>query len=262
MSTPLGFVALIPARRASTRLPDKALADLGGKPMVVRVADRARDSGASRVIVATDDDEIAAVARRHGHEVEMTAASHPSGTDRIAEVAARLVGRGVIDRDTIVVNVQGDEPLIDPALIAAVAAGLRDAPDCAMATACHPIASRDDLANPNVVKVVADARGHALYFSRAPIPFERDATAHGAIDAMRHVGLYAYRAGFLSVFTALAPAPIERLEALEQLRALWHGHAIALVVTRTAPAAGVDTAADLARVRAHFAGLDPGVTHD
>lgn len=257
-----GFTALIPARRASTRLPDKALADLGGKPMVVRVADRARASGALRVIVATDDEEIATLVRRHGHEAAMTLASHVSGTDRIAEVAARLVAGAELDAAAIVVNVQGDEPLIDPALIAQVATGLAAAPDCAMATACHAIDSLADLRNPNVVKVVADARGRALYFSRAAIPFERDARQGDRVDALRHVGLYAYRADFLAVFTSLPPAPLERLEALEQLRALWHGHAIALVVAAGTPEAGVDTPDDLARVRLRFPSGRPGASHD
>ncbi len=251
------FVAIIPARRASTRLPDKPLADLAGRPMVVRVADRARDSGASRVIVATDDAVIADVVRGHGHHVVMTRATHQSGTDRIAEVAATLTRDGDIDADTIVVNVQGDEPLIDPRLIVAAAATLA-ASNCPMATACHPIASREELFDPNVVKVVVDARGRALYFSRGPIPWDRDAAGASFAEAMRHIGLYAYRAGFLSTFTALAPAPLERIEALEQLRALWHGHAIAVFVTDAAPAAGVDTPADLARVRA----LLSGVSHD
>ncbi len=259
---PLDFVALIPARRASTRLPDKPLADIGGKPMVVRVADRARDSGASLVIVATDDEAIAAVVTSHGHECAMTRASHASGTDRIAEVAAALTRDGTIDGNTIIVNVQGDEPLIDPLLIARAAATLAGAPDCAIATACHAIASHEDFLNPNVVKVVSDARGRALYFSRAPIPWERDADASSPLRAMRHIGLYAYRASFLALFTTLEPAPLEGLEALEQLRALWHGHPIAVFVAETAPAAGVDTADDLARVRALVAAATTGVSGD
>ena len=247
---PLDFIALIPARRASTRLPDKPLADIGGKPMVVHVADRARASGASLVIVATDDEAIAAAVIAHGHEVAMTSPAHASGTDRIAEVAAALVADGTIDESTIIVNVQGDEPLIDPALIARAAETLDRAPECAIATACHPLAGREDFLNPNVVKVVTDVRGRALYFSRAPIPWERDADATQPVRAMRHVGLYAYRASFLALFTRLAPAPLEVLEALEQLRALWHGHPIAVFVAAVAPAAGVDTPDDLARVRA------------
>jgi 3-deoxy-manno-octulosonate cytidylyltransferase (CMP-KDO synthetase) len=257
MST-VPFIAVVPARRASTRLPDKPLADIAGRPMVVRVADRARDSGAARVIVATDDAEIAAVVRQHGHDAVMTAASHASGTDRIAEVVAALVA------DAIVVNVQGDEPLIDPALIARAAEALSSAADCAIATACHPIGSNEEWRNPNVVKVVLDEHGRALYFSRAPIPWPRDAAAADgkpatASDAtagrfgLRHVGLYAYRASFLATFTALAPTALERIEALEQLRALSHGYRIVVFETPHAPAPGVDTAADLARVRAWFA---------
>ena len=249
------FIAIIPARLASTRLPGKPLADLAGKPMVVRVADRARASGAARVIVACDDEAIATAVQAHGHEAMATAASHASGTDRVAEVVARLLADGAIAPQTIVVNVQGDEPLIDPGLIAEAAATLGAADDCAIATGCHRIDDPADIGNPNVVKVVTDARGHALYFSRAPIPWVRD---EGVADdgpgmAMRHIGIYAYRARFLSIFTALTPAPIERLEALEQLRALWHGHAIKVFETDVLPAPGVDTPADLARVRALLA---------
>jgi 3-deoxy-manno-octulosonate cytidylyltransferase (CMP-KDO synthetase) len=254
------FIAIVPARRASTRLPDKPLADIAGKPMVVHVADRAKESGAARVIVATDDETIAAITAQFGHEASMTAASHASGTDRIAEVVARLVADGSLDASGIVVNVQGDEPLIDPALIARAAATLAAHPDCAMATACHPISSDDEWRNPNVVKVVVDERGHALYFSRAPIPWPRDVAtgAASATGARRHVGLYAYRAAFLATFTALPPAPLERLESLEQLRALSHGYGIAVFETSEAPAPGVDTAEDLARVRALFTDATPG----
>ena len=259
--TRVAFIAIIPARRGSTRLPDKPLADIAGKPMVVHVAERARVSGADRVIVATDDEAVAAAVRKHGHEAMLTRTTHASGTDRIAEVSSRLA----LADETIVVNVQGDEPLIDPALIARAAQMLAEASDCAIATACHPIASREDLFNPNVVKVVADARGRALYFSRAPIPWDRDrfardvepSTAHpdasDDIRALRHIGLYAYRASFLSVFSTLAVAPIEAFESLEQLRALWHGYRIAVFETKDAPVAGVDTPEDLARVREHFA---------
>ena len=257
---PVDFIAIIPARRASTRLPGKALADIGGKPMVVHVAERAVESGASRVIVATDDAAIAAAVTDHGHQVAMTSPTHPSGTDRIAEVVAALMRDGTIDGETIVVNVQGDEPLIDPRAIARVARALAEAPDCAIATACHPITTREEFLDPNVVKVVRDASGRALYFSRAPIPWERDADPRGVgATALRHIGLYAYRARFLPVFTALPPAPLEQLEALEQLRALWHGHAIAVFVAEAAPAAGVDTPADLARVRALVAAATTGV---
>ena len=257
----VSFVAIVPARRGSTRLPDKPLADIAGKPMVVHVANRARASGAERVIVATDDEAIAAAVRAHGHEAMLTSAAHASGTDRIAEVAARLA----LAADTIVVNVQGDEPLIDPLLIARSAQALAAAPDCAIATACHAITSREQMFNPNVVKVVVDAQGRALYFSRAPIPWDRDRFAHADdrsalhsepssdLRALRHIGLYAYRASFLSVFPTLTAAPIEALESLEQLRALWHGYRIAVFETAEAPAPGVDTAEDLARVREHVA---------
>ena len=259
MNRPVDFIAIVPARRASTRLPGKPLADIAGKPMIVHVAERARESGACRVIVATDDAEIATKVREHGHEVAMTRATHVSGTDRIAEVADRLASEGAIDGDTIVVNVQGDEPLIDPALIAQAATTLATAAGCDIATAAHPIASIDDWNNPNVVKVVRDARGRALYFSRAPIPWHRDDPAVLPPDAMRHIGLYAYRARFLATFTKLAPSPLERVEALEQLRALWHGYAIAVFVTDRIPEAGVDTPEDLARVRSRFHDPSPPI---
>lgn len=246
------FIAIVPARLASTRLPGKPLADLGGKPMVVRVVERAQSSGATRVIVAADDDTIVAAVRAHGHEAMLTRTTHVSGTDRIAEVVASLA----LDDDAIVVNVQGDEPLIDPALVARCAATLAAHPDCAMATACHAIATREDFANPNVVKVVVDGAGRALYFSRAPIPMTRDAVDGATPSGMRHIGLYAYRAGFLRTFTTLPVAPLEAAEALEQLRALWHGYRIAVFVTDEAPAAGVDTPEDLARVRAVVAARD------
>lgn len=256
------FVALIPARLASTRLPQKALADLGGVPMVVRVAQRAAASGALRVAVATDAARIADVVRAAGFEAVLTRADHPSGTDRLAEAAA-LLG---LAPEQIVVNVQGDEPLVDPQLIRAVAARLAAVPEAAIATAAHRIESVEDYLNPNVVKVVPDARAMAALFSRAPLPFDRDhfAAAGSAPPAalgplmqaralpLRHIGIYAYRVAFLAAFPQLARAPTEELESLEQLRALWHGHRIALLVTEAAPAAGVDTAADLARVRAHF----------
>ncbi len=258
----VSFVAIVPARRGSTRLPGKPLADIAGKPMVVHVAERARESGAERVIVATDDEAVIVAVRAHGYEAMMTSATHASGTDRIAEVASRLA----LARDTIVVNVQGDEPLVDPALIAQAAMTLAAAPDCAIATACHSIATRKDLFNPNVVKVVVDARGRALYFSRAPIPWDRDGlaamSAHGDdsnhFRALRHIGLYAYRASFLSVFSTLAIAPVEALESLEQLRALWHGYRIAVFEADQAPATGVDTAEDLERVRTHIAAATGG----
>jgi 3-deoxy-manno-octulosonate cytidylyltransferase (CMP-KDO synthetase) len=259
-STP-PFIAVIPARLASTRLPDKPLADIGGKPMVVRVAERAQQSGAQQVLVATDSQRVADVAKAHGIEVLLTRADHPTGTDRLAEVATHF---GWSD-DTIVVNVQGDEPLIDPQLVRDVAAHLAAHPSCAIATAAHPIHDPADVFSPYVVKVALDAQSVALYFSRAPIPWSRDAwQPHwpdvGALAALpdvppnvlRHIGLYAYRAKFLRVYPTLAQAPIEQAEALEQLRAMWHGERIAVLVTADAPPPGVDTPADLARVRALF----------
>jgi 3-deoxy-manno-octulosonate cytidylyltransferase (CMP-KDO synthetase) len=247
------FTVLIPARLASTRLPDKPLADIAGKPMVVRVAERARLSGAARVVVAADSQRIADACRAHGVEVVLTRPDHPSGSDRLAE-ACTLLG---LDGDDAVVNVQGDEPLIDPALIDAVARLLQERPQASMSTAAHPIASLEEFTSPNVVKVVLQADGIALYFSRAPLPWWRDGNA-GGISALpeprplRHIGIYGYRAGFLRRFPALPQAPVERCEALEQLRALWHGHRIAVHVTATDPGAGVDTPQDLARVRREF----------
>lgn len=250
---------VIPARYASTRLPGKPLADIGGRPMIVRVAEAAQRARTDGVWVATDDERIAAAARQHGIEAVMTRGDHASGTDRIAEVADRLQW----DDEDIVVNVQGDEPLIDPALIEAVAGALGDDPEAAMATAAHPVTEAADFFNPNVVKVVCDARGRALYFSRAPIPWDRDGFAAtrdalpANLAAQRHIGLYAYRVGFLRRFGQLAPSPLERIESLEQLRALWHGYPIQVVAIDHPPAAGVDTPEDLARVRRLFdAGRD------
>jgi 3-deoxy-manno-octulosonate cytidylyltransferase (CMP-KDO synthetase) len=217
---------------------------------VVRVAERARESGAARVVVATDSQEIADACAGHGVEAVLTSPDHPTGTDRLAEAARRL---GLAPA-TRVVNVQGDEPLIEPALIARCAQALAERTDCAVATAAHPLHGAEDFANPNVVKVVLDASGRALYFSRAPIPWWRDAPQRGQPPAdpqpLRHIGLYAYRAAFLCRFPQLEPAPLERAEALEQLRVLWHGERIAVRVTPHAPGAGVDTPEDLARVRA------------
>jgi 3-deoxy-manno-octulosonate cytidylyltransferase (CMP-KDO synthetase) len=257
------FVAVVPARLASTRLPEKPLADIAGKPMVVRVAERAREAGAERVLIATDDMRVLDAARAHGFDALLTRADHPSGTDRLAEVATLLD----LPDDTIVVNLQGDEPLIDPALVRDVASHLAANPDCAIATAAHPITDAAEVFNPNVVKVVVDARAIALYFSRAPIPWLRDAyqphaggqaievgamPAPPADTVFRHIGLYAYRARFLRTYPTLAQAPIERTEMLEQLRAMWHGERIAVLITHEAPAPGVDTFADLERVRALF----------
>ena len=245
------FTVLIPSRYASSRLPGKALADLGGKPMVVRVAERARASGALRVVVATDDTRIETAVRAHGADVIMTRADHASGTDRLAEAATQLA----LADDEIVVNVQGDEPLLDPLLMRRVAATLAASDDAAIATACHPIADADEAFNPNVVKVVLDARRRALYFSRAPIPWARgDFSARPPklppqLPIYRHYGLYAYRVSFLRAFPALAPAPAESFEALEQLRALHHGYRIVVDIAHGAPAPGIDTPEDLARAR-------------
>lgn len=250
----MGFTVLIPARLASSRLPDKPLADIAGLPMVVRVAERARMSGAARVVVATDTPAIAQACSAHGVESVMTDADHPSGSDRLAQ-ACRLLGLGP---DEIVVNVQGDEPLIAPALIDAVAILLASQTQASMSTAAHAIEDVAEFTNPNVVKVVTDAQGLALYFSRAPIAWWRDGFASG-IHALpqprplRHIGIYGYRVNFLQAFPSLPQAPIETAEALEQLRALWHGHRIAVHVTDQAPGPGVDTPEDLARVRAVFA---------
>ncbi|MBT2321141.1 3-deoxy-manno-octulosonate cytidylyltransferase [Variovorax paradoxus] len=247
------FAVLIPARLASTRLPDKPLADIAGLPMVVRVARRALQSSAERVVVAADDTRIVAACEAHGIQALLTRTDHASGSDRLAEACTQL---GLAD-DAIVVNVQGDEPLIDPALIDAVARTLASHPDAAMSTAAHAIESIEDFLNPNVVKAVLDARGNALYFSRAPIPWWRDGFAKGGATALpkspaalRHIGIYGYRAGFVRQFPNLPPAPIEATEALEQLRALWHGHRIAVHVSAHAPGPGIDTPEDLERVRA------------
>jgi 3-deoxy-manno-octulosonate cytidylyltransferase (CMP-KDO synthetase) len=247
----MGFSVLIPARLASTRLPGKPLADIGGKPMVVRVAQRAAASAAERVVVAADHGSIVEACAAHGVQAVLTRPEHATGSDRLAESCELL---RLVD-DDIVVNVQGDEPLIEPALIDAVAALLQAQPQASIGTAAHAIADVAEFLNPNVVKVVLDAQGLALYFSRAPIPWWRDGFAAGAatlppMTPLRHVGIYAYRARFLRVFPHLPPAAIERSEALEQLRALWHGHRIAVHVTAAAPGPGVDTPEDLERVRA------------
>lgn len=245
----MNFKAVIPARHASTRLPGKPLLDIAGKPMVAHVVERALESGAGEVWVATDHPDIAEAVSALGYNVCMTSPDHPSGTDRLAEVVEQ---RGWSDEE-IIVNVQGDEPLIDPSLIRAVAEHLAARPDAAVSTACHAIHERDAMFNPNVVKVLADCHGYALYFSRAPIPWARDAFAAGQFPAdlpvYRHIGLYAYRAAFLKTYRSLAPAAIEQAEALEQLRALWHGYRISVAIAEKAPAAGVDTAEDLAVVR-------------
>jgi 3-deoxy-manno-octulosonate cytidylyltransferase (CMP-KDO synthetase) len=237
----LKFHVIIPARYASTRFPGKPLVDIGGKPMVVRVCERAAQSGAAAVHVATDDERIAAAVRAHGHKVVMTRADHPSGTDRIAE-AVQVLRLG--DQD-IVVNVQGDEPLISPQLISQVAALLEKLKDASVSTACHEIHDAAALANPNVVKVVLDAQGYALYFSRSQIPYPREPGGRW----YRHAGIYAYRVGFLKRYSALPPCPLEKTEALEQLRVLWHGHRIAVAVSEMEIPPGVDTPQDLEAVR-------------
>lgn len=251
----MSLTILIPARMASSRLPDKPLADIGGLPMVVRVAQRVAKVGADRVVVATDHTRIAEACQQHGVPALMTRADHLSGSDRLAEACLAL---NLGDQD-IVVNVQGDEPLIDPALVRACADLLQQRPDCAVATAAHPIGSADELNNPNVVKVVLDAHQRALYFSRAAIPWWRDGSQAGAAQlpphqtALRHIGLYAYRVGTLKRFPTWPAAPLELTESLEQLRFMWQGERVAVHVTDIAPAAGVDTPEDLARVRAVFA---------
>jgi 3-deoxy-manno-octulosonate cytidylyltransferase (CMP-KDO synthetase) len=248
----MDYTVLIPARLASTRLPDKPLADIGGRPMVVRVAQRALESGASRVVVAADSDAIVQACASHGVEAVLTRTDHPSGSDRLAQ-ACDILG---LAPQQLVVNVQGDEPLIAPALIDAVAALLARQPQADMSTAAHPIDKWADFVNPNVVKTVIDAQGMALYFSRSPIPCCRDGPSGGAAlptpAPLRHIGIYGYRVAFLRRFPTLPQAPVEICEALEQLRALWHGHRIAVHVTDQAPGAGVDTPADLERVRKLF----------
>ena len=271
------FHVVIPARLASTRLPGKPLLDIGGKPMVIRVAEQAARSGAQQIIIATDDTTILAAAEQHGHRATMTRVDHNSGTDRLAEVVAQ---QNWAD-DTIVVNVQGDEPLIPPELIRAVATHLHQHPECAIATACHAIHDEASMRNPNIVKAVLDKDGNALYFSRAPIPYPRDAfmalsSSVGRVDCssslrgevgrggaaqsslpsglpvMRHIGIYAYRASFLRAYSELTPCALEQFEALEQLRALYHGYKIGVAIAEQAPPAGVDTQSDLELARKIF----------
>jgi 3-deoxy-manno-octulosonate cytidylyltransferase (CMP-KDO synthetase) len=229
------------------------LADIAGLPMVVRVAQRAALSQATQVVVAADSPEIVQACEAHGVKALLTRLDHPSGSDRLAE-ASQLLG---LKHDDIVINVQGDEPLIDPELINQVALLLQNRPTASMSTAAHEIHLLEEFANPNVVKVVMDQSQLALYFSRAPIPWWRDGNAQGLTmlptpAPLRHIGIYGYRVGFLQSFPLLPAAPVENCEALEQLRALWHGHKIAVHVTNTAPGPGVDTPEDLDRVRALF----------
>jgi len=250
----MSFTVIIPARLASTRLPGKPLADIHGLPMIVHVARRATLSQASQVVVATDAEEVRAACEVHGVRTVMTRADHASGSDRLAEACEQLG----LDGEDLVVNVQGGEPLIAPELINACAAMLRARPDCVMSTVAHALEHAADFANPNVVKVVLDAAGRALYFSRAPIPWWRDGSVDGrpmphAITPLRHVGLYAYHAGFLRRFPTLETSPLEQIEALEQLRVLWHGERIAVHVSAALPGPGVDTPQDLDRVRALLA---------
>ena len=251
----MNFTVLIPARLGSTRLPNKPLADIGGVPMVVRVAQRvlsiSSPTDQMRVVVAGDSPEIIAACQNYGIEAVLTRTDHPSGSDRLAEACQILA----LKDDEIVVNVQGDEPLIDPTLVSSVAQLLTQQPLASMSTAAHAIEDWAEFTNPNVVKVVVDGQGLALYFSRAPIPHLRDQPEPNALPSpapLRHIGIYGYRVGFLRQFPTLPQATIEVTEALEQLRAMWHGHRIAVFVSAQAPGPGVDTAEDLERVRRLF----------
>lgn len=253
MSDAVRYTVLVPARLASTRLPRKPLADIGGLPMVVRVAQRCQLSRAAQVVVAADSDEILAACAAHGVRAVLTRPDHPTGSDRLAEACEQL---GLDGRD-IVVNVQGDEPLIEPALIDACADLLQQRSDCVMSTAAHAIGDVEEYGNPNVVKVVTDRTGRALYFSRAPLPWWRDGYAAGVlalpdVAPLRHIGIYGYSAGFLRRFPTLAVSPLERIESLEQLRVLWHGEHIAVHVSEVRPGPGIDTPEDLERVRRLF----------
>jgi 3-deoxy-manno-octulosonate cytidylyltransferase (CMP-KDO synthetase) len=255
----LPFHVVIPARHASTRLPGKPLLPIAGKPMVVRVAEQAAQSGAQQIWIATDHPAIADAVGASGFNVCLTRDDHPSGTDRLAEVVTQ---QGWSD-DTIVVNVQGDEPLIPPPLIRAVAEHLHRHPECAIATAAHAIHDEVAMRNPNVVKTVLDKNGNALYFSRAPIPWPRDAFAANAglpqgLPVLRHIGIYAYRASFLRAYSQLTPCSLEQFEALEQLRALHHGYKIGVTLAEHAPPAGVDTEQDLQLARQLFDQLHSG----
>ncbi|KHE03078.1 3-deoxy-manno-octulosonate cytidylyltransferase [Pantoea sp. BS_4] len=245
----MSFIAIIPARYASTRLPGKPLVDIHGKPMVVHVMERARESGASRVIVATDHPEVARAVEAAGGEVCMTRADHHSGTERLAEVIEKYQ----FADDQIIVNVQGDEPMIPADIVHQVATNLAQA-DAGMATLAVPITDAEEAFNPNAVKVVMDARGYALYFSRATIPWDRERYAQSREQIgdtlLRHIGIYAYRAGFIRRYISWEPCPLEQIELLEQLRVLWYGEKIHVAVAKTIPGVGVDTPEDLTRVRA------------
>ncbi len=252
----MSFKVVVPARYASTRLPAKPLLDLGGKPMVARVAERATLSGAGEVWVATDHAEVRMAAEAHGLSVLLTRVDHPTGTDRLSEVVEQCGW----DDETVVVNVQGDEPLIDPDLVAATARQLVES-GADIATVAHPITAAEDFFNPSVVKVVCNSVGDALYFSRAPVPYARDHFAQNqaktslpeGMPALRHVGLYSYRARFLRAYAKLPPSPLEGMESLEQLRALWHGFRISVLISEHLPMPGVDTPEDAARMQAWFA---------
>ncbi|AST69328.1 3-deoxy-manno-octulosonate cytidylyltransferase [Kosakonia cowanii] len=245
----MSFVVIIPARYASTRLPGKPLVDINGKPMVVHVLERARESGAERIIVATDNEEVMAAVQAVGGEVCMTRADHQSGTERLAEVVEKC---GFSD-ETVIVNVQGDEPMIPPAIIRQVADNLAARRDVGMATLAVPIESAEEAFNPNAVKVVMDAQGYALYFSRATIPWDRDrfAASRETIgdSFLRHIGIYGYRAGFIRRYVSWQTSPLEQIEMLEQLRVLWYGERIHVDVASVVPGTGVDTPEDLERVR-------------
>jgi 3-deoxy-manno-octulosonate cytidylyltransferase (CMP-KDO synthetase) len=242
------FKVVIPARYASTRLPGKPLLDIAGMPMVIRVVEQAEKSRAEQVVIATDFEKIIQVADAHDKQAVMTRIDHASGTDRIAEVANAMAWTD----ETIVVNVQGDEPLIDPQLINEVAEHLANNAEAVMATACHPIHDEAAFLNPNIVKVVVDHKGNALYFSRAPIPYPRDEQHKQHIQAFRHIGIYAYRVGFLKQYADLSVTALEKIESLEQLRVLHHGFKIGVTVTQHAPGSGVDTQQDLDYVRGLF----------
>lgn len=245
----MSFVVIIPARYASTRLPGKPLVDINGKPMVVHVLERARESGAERIIVATDNEEVKVAVQAVGGEVCMTRADHQSGTERLAEVVEKC---GFSD-ETVIVNVQGDEPMIPPAIIRQVADNLAARRDVGMATLAVPIESAEEAFNPNAVKVVMDAQGYALYFSRATIPWDRDrfaASRENIGDSfLRHIGIYGYRAGFIRRYVSWQTSPLEQIEMLEQLRVLWYGEKIHVDVASVVPGTGVDTPEDLERVR-------------
>ncbi len=254
------FIVVIPARMSSTRLPRKMILDVVGLPLIIRVARQAALSNASRVVVATDHQEIYDICQMHSIDVIMTSQEHQSGTDRISEVVQKLG----LEHDEIIVNVQGDEPLIDPALINQLASFIAEK-ETSIATIAHPIHSSDEVFNPNVVKTVLSNDDLALYFSRAPIPYYRDGYLNSTnfklpqqLNVLRHIGIYAYQVSFLKIYHQLPVCPLEQVEALEQLRALYNGYKIAVMTTSHAPAAGVDTLEDLVRVRQIIAAQENG----